>query len=76
MEENNIPKHVAIIMDGNRRWAKNKNLPIKLGHKEGAKTIEKIVEYANNKLNNVSINVEKDYSNKDRFIFITNEPKS
>jgi release factor glutamine methyltransferase len=37
---------------------------------------EQIVEYANNKLNNISINVEKDYSNKDRFIFITNEPKS
>ena len=49
MEENNIPKHVAIIMDGNRRWAKNKNLPIKLGHKEGAKTLENIVRYAQNK---------------------------
>ena len=36
---------------------------------------EQIIEYANNKLNNISINVEKDYSNKDRFIFITNEPK-
>lgn len=47
MELENMPKHIAIIMDGNRRWAKNKNLPVKLGHKEGAKTIEKIVEYAN-----------------------------
>lgn len=36
---------------------------------------EQIINYANNKLNNISINVEKDYSNKDRFIFITNEPK-
>lgn len=34
-------------MDGNRRWAKSKGLPIKLGHREGAKTIEKIVKYAN-----------------------------
>lgn len=34
-------------MDGNRRWAKSKMLPIKLGHKEGAKTLEKIVKYAN-----------------------------
>ena len=49
MEENNIPKHVAIIMDGNRRWAKNKNLPIKLGHKEGAKTLENVVRYAHKK---------------------------
>ena len=45
--ENNLPKHIAIIMDGNRRWAKERKLPIKLGHKEGAKTVEKIVKYAN-----------------------------
>ncbi|MGN1298974.1 MAG: isoprenyl transferase [Candidatus Scatovivens sp.] len=47
MISDNLPTHVAIIMDGNRRWAKNKNLPIKLGHKEGAKTLEKIIRYAN-----------------------------
>lgn len=47
MEENNLPKHIAIIMDGNRRWAKEKGLPTKLGHKEGAKTLENIVRYAN-----------------------------
>lgn len=41
------PKHVAIIMDGNRRWAKQRNLTSAIGHKEGAKTIEKIVRYAN-----------------------------
>ena len=35
-------------MDGNRRWARNKGLPIALGHKEGAKTLEKIVRYAKN----------------------------
>lgn len=46
-EENLLPKHIAIIMDGNRRWAKNKGLPVSLGHKEGAKTLEKIVRYAN-----------------------------
>ena len=42
----NFPEHIAIIMDGNRRWAKKKNLPIKLGHREGAKTLEKIVRHA------------------------------
>ena len=42
-----MPKHIAIIMDGNRRWAKNKGLPSGQGHKEGAKTLEKIVRYAN-----------------------------
>ena len=47
MEQDNLPKHIAIIMDGNRRWAKKRNLPVALGHKEGAKTLEKIVRYAN-----------------------------
>ena len=47
MEEENLPKHIAIIMDGNRRWAKCKNMPVSFGHKEGAKTLEKIVRYAN-----------------------------
>lgn len=47
MEQENLPKSIAIIMDGNRRWARNKGLPVSLGHKEGAKTLEKIVRYAN-----------------------------
>lgn len=47
MNQENMPKHVAIIMDGNRRWAKNKGLDVRQGHKEGAKTLEKIVRYAN-----------------------------
>lgn len=47
MEKENLPKHIGLIMDGNRRWAKSKGLPIALGHKEGAKTLEKIVRYAN-----------------------------
>ena len=47
MEQENLPQHIAIIMDGNRRWAKERGLPVGLGHKEGAKTLEKIVRYAN-----------------------------
>ena len=46
MQTSNLPNHIAIIMDGNRRWARQRNLDIKLGHKEGAKTLEKIVRYA------------------------------
>ena len=42
-----LPKHIVIIMDGNRRWAKAKGLPVALGHKQGAETLEKIVRYAN-----------------------------
>ena len=42
-----LPKHIAIIMDGNRRWARQKNLPVKMGHKEGAETLKKAVRYAN-----------------------------
>ena len=47
MDQENMPKHIAIIMDGNRRWARSKGLDPKIGHKEGAKTLEKIVRYAN-----------------------------
>ena len=47
MKNENLPKHIAVIMDGNRRWAREKNLPIKLGHKTGADTLEKITKYAN-----------------------------
>ena len=42
----NIPKHIAIILDGNGRWAKAKGLPRKFGHVEGAKTVEVICEEA------------------------------
>ena len=44
---NNLPTHIAIIMDGNRRWAKQRNLDIRYGHKKGAETLENIVKYAN-----------------------------
>ena len=40
----NVPKHVAIIMDGNGRWAKKRNMPRKYGHVQGAKTVEQIIE--------------------------------
>ena len=47
VDKENLPKHIAIIMDGNRRWAKAKGKPASFGHKEGAKTLEKIKKYAN-----------------------------
>lgn len=40
-----IPKHIAIIMDGNGRWAKKKSLPLALGHQQGVKTVREIVKY-------------------------------
>ena len=47
LDRENMPTHIAIIMDGNRRWAKSKGLPSALGHKKGAETLEKVVRYAN-----------------------------
>ncbi|MBE6064315.1 isoprenyl transferase [Clostridium cochlearium] len=44
----NIPKHIAIIMDGNGRWAKERNLPRSFGHKAGVETIRDIVKECNN----------------------------
>lgn len=40
-----LPEHIGIIMDGNGRWAKQRALPRKYGHREGAKAFRKIVEY-------------------------------
>lgn len=42
----NVPAHIAIIMDGNRRWARKRGLPDIKGHEAGAETLEKIVEAA------------------------------
>lgn len=39
-----IPRHIAIILDGNGRWAAERHLPRKLGHKAGCETLEQIVE--------------------------------
>lgn len=44
----NIPKHVAIILDGNGRWAKSKGMPRNYGHMQGAKTVEQTCEDAYN----------------------------
>ncbi len=41
-----LPKHVAIIMDGNGRWAKKHSVPRVVGHKTGAETLKKISKYA------------------------------
>ncbi len=45
---NPVPKHVAIIMDGNGRWAKKRLLPRMAGHREGANTVRKIITHAAN----------------------------
>ncbi len=42
----NLPEHVAIIMDGNGRWAKRRGLPRVFGHREGAKAAEKAITFA------------------------------
>jgi len=44
MNKNNLPRHIAIIMDGNGRWAKARGLPRIAGHREGVRTVRKITE--------------------------------
>ena len=46
--ENSIPRHIAIIMDGNGRWAEKRFMPRALGHQAGVKAVRKIVEHAGN----------------------------
>ena len=47
IDKENLPKHIAIIMDGNRRWAKDRELTTRDGHKEGAQTLEDISKFCN-----------------------------
>ena len=46
IDKTNVPKHIAIIMDGNRRWATTRGLGADEGHEEGTKNLEKIVKRA------------------------------
>ncbi len=41
-----VPKHIAVIMDGNRRWAKRKGLPVSIGHWKGVEAIDNLVKYS------------------------------
>ncbi|PIS14777.1 isoprenyl transferase, partial [Candidatus Shapirobacteria bacterium CG09_land_8_20_14_0_10_39_12] len=46
LDKSNVPKHIAIIMDGNRRWAAGKGKSINEGHEAGAGNLDKIVKKA------------------------------
>lgn len=46
LDKNNLPKHIAIIMDGNGRWAKRQGLPRLAGHREGIKRVREIIKAA------------------------------
>ncbi len=48
-QQSPLPKHIAIIMDGNGRWAKKRGMPRVAGHRSGVKSLRNIVEYASNK---------------------------
>lgn len=47
IDQSRIPGHVAIIMDGNGRWARERGLPRSAGHKQGVETVRTIVRYSN-----------------------------
>lgn len=46
IDNERLPRHIAIIMDGNGRWAKRRNQPRVFGHQQGAKSVRKVVEAA------------------------------
>jgi undecaprenyl diphosphate synthase len=46
MTQSNVPRHVAIVMDGNRRWARGRHLPAIAGHKAGVETIRRTLRHA------------------------------
>lgn len=45
IDYNNLPVHIAIIMDGNGRWAKKRGLPRSIGHREGSNNLDKIAHF-------------------------------
>ena len=46
LDAGNMPRHIAIIMDGNGRWARSRGLPRTAGHEEGVKAVKRIVRAA------------------------------
>jgi undecaprenyl diphosphate synthase len=44
--DNGVPRHIAIVMDGNRRWARGRHLPVIAGHRQGVETIRRTVKAA------------------------------
>ena len=48
IDKQKLPEHVAIIMDGNGRWATRKGLPRSFGHKQGVSVLKKILKSAKN----------------------------
>lgn len=44
LDKNTLPQHIAIIMDGNGRWAQNKSMPRVFGHKNGVKAVREVTE--------------------------------
>ena len=48
IDKQKVPEHVAIIMDGNGRWATRKGLPRSFGHKQGVSVLKKILKAAKN----------------------------
>lgn len=47
LDKDNIPQHIAFIMDGNGRWAKKRKMPRTYGHHEGTKTIRDVALHCN-----------------------------
>jgi undecaprenyl diphosphate synthase len=44
LDGDNMPRHIAIIMDGNGRWAKERKMPRLMGHREGVKSVREVIE--------------------------------
>ena len=46
LDKNTLPRHIAIIMDGNGRWAKRQSMPRVFGHRNGVKAVREVTEAA------------------------------
>ena len=55
VDKNRMPRHIAIIMDGNGRWAKEKGLPRFMGHRKGVEVVREIVRFVGRNLKEVEV---------------------
>lgn len=55
LDSSKIPRHIAIIMDGNGRWAREKGLPRFMGHRKGVEVVREIVRFTGSKLKDVKV---------------------
>ena len=68
VDKNSLPRHVAVIMDGNGRWAQKRGLPRSAGHKAGAESFRRLGTYCKARVTGFQANVCLNYGGRDEIV--------